>query len=151
MPTHAFRRLLEDAVIIGGVALAISAWWWWARVDILLRTQTLVLKSYPGGLTSADTSFAGLVDALGVVGLLAIPGVVLAFRRGNTERFAAVWLLVFVPFALLGGQMGDLGVLTGRRVLLLGALPLVICAAESAIALLRKGPAVIVVPLLARS
>ena len=147
-PTRAFRRWIEDAAIVGVVALGVSAWWWWPRLHIVLDTRRSSSRATPGSRTPTRR-FAGLVGALGVVGLLAIPGVVLALRHGGqAERFAAVWLLVFAPIGLVGALVGDVGVVTGRRIFFLAALPIVICAADAATALVRRGPVAVVVPLL---
>ena len=80
-----------------------------------------------------------------MVGLLAVPGVVLAWRgRQPVERFAAVWLLVLAPIGLLGELAGDLGLVTPRRVFFLASIPLVICAAIATTAWLRRGPIALV-------
>jgi hypothetical protein len=147
-PVRAMRRFIADAAIIGTVALAVSAWWWWPRIDLLVETRRLVLKSYPG-LASPDASLIGVVVALGAVGLLAVPGVVLALRdRRPAERFAAIWLLALAPLALMGTIAGDIGVMTPRRVWFLAAVPLVICAAVAATALIRRGPVPLVMTIL---
>ncbi len=154
-PERAWRRWITDSAIVVGTAFLLSLWWWWPRLELVIDTRRLLLKSYPG-LTPPDTSLVGLVVALGAVGILAVPGVVLALRhRRRTEGFAAAWLLTLAPFALVAGLVGDIGIMTPRRVLFLAAVPLVICAAVATTALIRRGPvfvmltivvAVIVIP-----
>lgn len=154
-PERAWRRWSVESAIVGGTAFLLSVWWWLPRLEVVIDTRRLLLQSYPG-LKSPDTSLVGLVVALGAVGILAVPGVVIALRHHRrTERFAAVWLLTLAPFALIGSVVGDIGVMTPRRVLFLAAVPLVICAAIATTALLRRGPilvmltiviAVIVIP-----
>lgn len=139
-PERAWRRWLADSAIVGGTAFLLSVWWWLPRLDVVIDTRRLLLTSYPG-LKSPDTSLLGLLVALGAVGILAVPGVVIALRHHRrTERFAAVWLLTLAPFALVGSIVGDIGVMTPRRVLFLAAVPLVLCAAIATTALLRRGP-----------
>ncbi len=146
-PERAWRRWLVDSAIVGGVALGASVWWWWPRLEVFVETRRVVLKSFPT-LTRPDSSPAGIVVALGFVGILAVPGVVLALRhRRSGEGFAAVWLLAMLPFALLGIVLGDIGIMTPRRVVVLLALPIVICAAVAATALLRRSRVWLVLPL----
>ena len=142
-PERALRRWLRDAGIIVATVFVVSVWWWLPRLVIVVDTRRLLLKSYPG-LVGPDISLAGLVAALGAVGILAVPGVVLALRRHErTDRFAAVWLLTLAPVAIIGGVVGDLGVVTPRRLWFLAALPLVICASIATSALIRRGPAML--------
>jgi hypothetical protein len=146
---RAVKQCAVDLVILGGTAVVVSVWWWAPRLDVALDSRRLVLKSYPG-LTSPDSSLAGVVVALGLVGLLALFGLVLGLRdRRPTARFAAAWLLVLAPLALLGSVVGDLGVITPRRMWFLAAVPLVICAAIAASACIRVAPVVVSIVLVA--
>jgi hypothetical protein len=74
--------------------------------------------------------------------VLGVAGLVVAWRRAPVERFFGVWLLLFTPFVVLGGLLDDLGVFTARRGWLFAAVPLVVCAAMGAAALLRRVPLV---------
>jgi hypothetical protein len=141
-PARALRRWAGDALLLAATALVASAWWWVPRLDTALESGRLELLSFPG-LARPARSLGGLVVALGVVGILAIPGVVVAWRRRvRAERFAAVWLLVLAPFGLLGSLAGDLGIITPRRVWFFAAVPLVLCASIATTAWLRRGPMV---------
>ncbi len=61
----------------------------------------------------------------------------LRHRRRN-ERFAVAWLLTLAPLAIVAGLVGDVGIITPRRVLFFASVPLVICAAIAATALIRQ-------------
>ena len=124
------------------LAFGLSAWWWWPRLHIVLDTHTLLLKSWPGR-PSPPLSPWGILVALGMVGVLAIPGIVLTFRRRErTLRYAATWLAVSVPLALAASALGDAGLITDRRVWLFAAIPMLICATVGAAAIVRKAPLV---------
>lgn len=147
-PGSALLRWLVDAALVGGIAVGVSAWWWWPRLDEVLKTRALVLKSYPG-ISVPDASVISFVVAFGTVGLLAFPGAWLALRgRRSEERFAAVWFLALTLFALIAPLLGDLGLITPRRAWFLAALPLVICAAIAATWFIRRGPQLLVVGVL---
>lgn len=138
------REVVIDGLLVAGTAGVVSVWWWAPRVSLALDTGPLELRSFPG-LTHPELSLAGLVVALGVVGLLAIPGVVLAWRSGRSDvRFVAAWLVVLGAIGLVGDVVGDLGVITPRRIWFLAAVPLVVCAAIAATAWLRRGPVALV-------
>jgi hypothetical protein len=138
------RRWIVDAVVLVGVALVVSVWWWLPRLDTAFESGRLVLRSYPG-LASPASSLGGVVVALGAVGILAIPGVVLALRRRTTnESFAAVWMLVLAPIGLLAAVAGDVGIITPRRIWFFAALPIVLCATIATAAWLRRGPVAVV-------
>lgn len=137
-------RWSGDAVVLVGVALLVSVWWWLPRLDTALESGRLVLRSYPG-LASPAESLGGIVVALGAVGILAVPGVVLAVRRrARNETFAAAWILLLAPIGLLAAIAGDVGVVTPRRIWFFAAIPIVICATVAAAAWLRRGPVVVV-------
>ncbi len=122
------------------LAFGLSAWWWWPRLHIVLDTRTLLLKSWPGR-PSPPLSPWGILVALGMVGVLAVPGIVLTFRRRDrTLRYAATWLAVSIPLALAASALGDAGLITDRRVWLFAAIPMLICATIGATAIVRKAP-----------
>ncbi|MGZ6980149.1 MAG: hypothetical protein ACXVJW_18710 [Acidimicrobiia bacterium] len=136
------RSWAGEIGLTGLLAFGLSAWWWWPRLDIVLDTRTLLLQSWPGR-PSPSLSPEGVLVALGFVGVLAVPGIVLAFRRQNTVlRYSATWLAVSVPLALGASALGDAGLITDRRVWLFAAIPMVICATVAAAALVRKAPLV---------
>lgn len=147
-PERAWGRSARESVVVAGIAAAVSAWWWWPRLRTYLDTGRLLLRSYPGA-TEAPGGLDGIIGALGILGLLAVPGVVLALRRGHsTERFAGVWLLLFAPIVVLGGIVGDTGVLTARRVLFLAGIPLAVSATIAATRLLHRVPLALALPVL---
>jgi len=139
-----WRDVVIDGLIVAGTSGVVSVWWWAPRVSLTLDSGPLELRSFPG-LTHPELSLAGLVVALGFVGLLAIPGVVLAWRSDRSDlRFVAVWLVVLGAIGLIGDVVGDIGVITPRRVWFLAAIPLVVCAAVATTAWLRRGPVALV-------
>ena len=132
----------EQLALTTVLAFGLSAWWWWPRLHIMLDTRTLLLKSWPGR-PSPPLSPWGILVALGAVGLLALPGIFLAFRRPErTLRYAATWLAVSVPLALAASALGDLGLITDRRVWLFAAIPMLICATVCVTWVVRKAPLV---------
>jgi hypothetical protein len=136
------RAWVGDIALTTVLAFGLSAWWWWPRVDVVLSTRTLLLQSWPGRLSPSLSAF-GILVAVGAVGVLALPGIVLAFRRGDrTLRYAATWLLVSIPLALGASALGDAGVITDRRVWLFAAIPMLICATVGTAAILRTAPLV---------
>jgi hypothetical protein len=140
-PARAWRAWIVETVCLLGSAGLVSVWWWVPRVGALVESRGLALESYPGKTTPNITA-SGIFVALGAVGLLAIPGAVIALRQRRAGvRFAGVWLVVIAPWALVSGIVGDLGIITSRRTWLLASIPLVLCAAVGATALLRRGPA----------
>ncbi len=124
------------------LAFGLSAWWWWPRLHIVLDTRTLLLKSWPGR-PSPPLSPWGILAALGMVGVLAVPGIVLTFRRRErTLRYAGTWLAVSIPLALAASALGDAGFITDRRVWLFAAIPMLICATVATAWIVRKAPLV---------
>ena len=106
-----------------GLTVVLSAWWWWPRFDVVVNTRTLLLQSWPGR-PSPPLSPEGIIVATGIVGVLAVPGIVLAFRRPDrTLRYVATWLAVSIPLALGASALGDAGFITDRRVWLFAAIP----------------------------
>lgn len=133
-------RWIGEISLTTGLAFLLSSWWWWPRADVVLTTRTLLLQSWPGR-QSPPLSPKGILVALGVVGVLAVPGIVIAFRRKNmTLRYSATWLAVSVPLALGASALGDAGLITDRRVWLFAAIPMLICATVAASAIVRKVP-----------
>jgi hypothetical protein len=130
------------------LAFGLSAWWWWPRLHIVLDTRTLLLKSWPGR-PSPPLSPWGILVALGMVGVLAIPGIYFTFRRPErTLKYAATWLAVSIPLALAASALGDAGLITDRRVWLFAAIPMLICATVGATWIVRKSwlvPALVVI------
>jgi hypothetical protein len=136
------REWLGEILLTTVLTIALSAWWWWPRFEVVVNTRTLLLKSWPGRL-SPSLSVEGILVATGIVGLLAVPGIVLALRRPDrTLRYAATWLAVSVPLALGASALGDAGFITDRRVWLFAAIPMLICATVAATAIMRKAPLV---------
>ncbi len=134
------RAWVAQVALSTVLAFGLSAWWWWPRLDIVLDTRTLLLKSWPGR-PSPPLSPWGILVALGMVGVLAVPGIVLTFRRRErTLRYAATWLAVSIPLALAASVLGDAGFITDRRVWLFAAIPMLICATIGATAIVRKAP-----------
>ena len=148
---HQFRIALRRSVVTVTVALAVSAWWWIPRVFATFESSRLFLASYPG-LPAPDTSLMGFVITLGPIGLLAIPGVVLATRDRGRARFFGIWLIASLPLVLIGRLAGDAGVITERRVWFFAAVPLIVCATAATAAVFRRVPAilaaVVLVPLI---
>jgi hypothetical protein len=140
-PMRAWRDWIGQTIWFVASAALVSVWWWVPRVSALVESRGLALESYPGKTTPNITA-SGILVALGVVGLLAIPGAVIALRQRRVGvRFAGVWLVAIAPWALVSGVVGDLGIITSRRTWLLASIPLVLCAAVGATALLRRWPA----------
>jgi len=136
-PGREWRRWILDSLSVGGVALAVSAWWWEPRLEVLAETRRVLLRSFPA-LTSPDSSPVGIVVSLGFVGILAVPGFVIALRHPRSGAgFVALWLLAMLPLAFVGVVLGDVGVMTPRRVVVLIAIPIVICATVATTAALR--------------
>ena len=131
------RAALRRAAVTAGIAFGVSAWWWMPRVAASLESSRLFLASYPG-LAAPDSSPKGLLVALGPVGVLAVPGLVLAVRRTNRARFFGVWLVALLPLVVIGRVAGDAGLVTERRVWFFAALPLIVCATVAAAAGFRR-------------
>ena len=69
--------------------------------------------------------------------MLAVAGIVVSWRqadRGRAEAFFLGWIVIFIPFLVLGVAVGDVGFITPRRIGLLVALPIVVFAAAAAAA-----------------
>ncbi|MEO6469582.1 MAG: hypothetical protein ABIP21_10820 [Acidimicrobiia bacterium] len=131
------RAAVRRGAVTAGVAFGVSAWWWIPRVAATIESSRLFLASYPG-LSRPDSSPKGLLVALGPVGLLAVPGLVLAIRHRNRARFFGVWLVALLPLVLLARATGDAGIVTERRVWFFAALPLIVCATIAAAAGFRR-------------
>ena len=129
------------ALAIAGIAAFASAWWWIPRVIAAVESGRLLLGSYPA-LPRPDGSALGILNALGVVGLLAAAGLFLVWSRPAPLRFFGVWLLAFVPVIMFGGPLADLGFITLRRAWLFAAIPMVVIATVAAAALLRVLPTI---------
>lgn len=134
---HQLRAAARRGAVTVGIAFGVSAWWWIPRVAATLESSRLFLASYPG-LAPPDSSPKGLLVALGPVGVLAVPGLVLAIRHRDRARFFGVWLVALLPLVLIGRVTGDAGLVTERRVWFFAALPLIVCATLAAAAGFRR-------------
>ncbi len=137
-----FGRSVLGAGVVGISAIVVSAWWWIPRAIAADESRRFLLASYPG-LRAPDSSLSGIVNALGVTGVLAALGAVLLIRsRARHPSWFGWWLAAFVPLALAGRLLGDSGLLTERRIWFFAAVPLVVCAAGFTARLLRLLPLV---------
>ncbi len=131
---------IRRAMIPLGVAIAGSAWWWLPRVSAAIKSRGFLLASYPG-LARPNTSLTGIINALGITGALAALGLAIVLRHGiGAQRFFGWWLAVFLPFGIFGRILGDVGLLTERRVWFFAAIPIVVCATSAAAWLTRIVP-----------
>ncbi len=141
------RPAARVALGIGAVAALASSWWWIPRVVAAVQSGHLLLDSSPS-LPRPDGSALGILNALGVVGLLAAGGLLVVWSGTVEQRFFGIWLLLFVPIVAFGGPLTDLGVITARRAWLFAAIPVVVIATVGAAALLRALPTVPVLAVL---
>jgi hypothetical protein len=118
-----------------------SSWWWIPRVIAALQSGRLLLDSSPS-LPRPDGSAIGILNALGVVGILAVGGLLVVWSESAAHRGFGIWLLLFVPMIVFGGALADEGLITQRRAWLFAAIPMVVVATCGAAALLRVLPTV---------
>jgi|GEM_PF-6861626 hypothetical protein len=137
---HGWPAALGRGAVVGTTAVIASSWWWIPRLIAAEQSRRFLLASYPG-LQAPDSSVLGLVNALGVTGLLAFFGLVFVLRsRVTVERWFGWWLALFIPLAIAGRFVGDSGFLTERRIWFFASVPLVVCAAAAAARGLRALP-----------
>lgn len=127
------RRLVVEAAAAVGGCMVLSSWWWIPQLSALIEAPPLELGNHPrrGQLI---LGWGDVLVSLGVVVLLAVPGIVLLLRgKGwrDNRIVVLIWLvpvLLLLPFAAWGG---DAGFFTRRRLLLLACVPLIAIATES--------------------